>query len=320
MGTKRRKWLTASVVAVIAFVVFWIFFHDKEPSYKGKSLSDWVVAMRGGPERGKARAVVHQIGPNYWPILVEWLRHEDRPTMRGRFHGFEEGAQEWMIRHRLVKSHSIKMYFDARGSYHSLGLLAFEELGRDGRAAIPALINLLGDKGTKPDDFSISGAAFLILPKMSPESIGPLIQALSSSDLQTRLLAAGALGSLGTNASAAIPTLETWLHDTSFLRLAAANALGNIGGNPRVFVPIVIASLDERYVESLDHAQVDCLDYSLEILTKYKSEAGSAVPKLIAIYTNTPDDKNSTNIVTRNNVMAALRELDPNAAASLEKK
>jgi len=306
---------------VIGIVTIRICFGDSEPSYDGKSLSDWVVAMRDGPERDKARGVVHQMGTNYLPVLVEWLQREDHPTMQGRFHSFEEGTQEWMIRRGWTKPHSMTSYLDAKESYHALGLLALEELGPDGKAAIPTLINLLGETNAKQDDVSMAaGAAFLILPKMSPNSIGPLIQALSSSNMLVRALASGALANIGTNANAAIPILETWLRDRPIYLIAAVNALDNIGGDPKVFVPAVIASLDERYVETLAHTKYDSLSEKVYFLIKYKSEAKPAVPKLVAIYKNTPDDQNTTNISTRQEVVAALREIDPATAASISQK
>jgi len=113
---------------------------------------------------------------------------------------------------------------------------------------------------------------------------------------------------VGHYTSAAIPVLETWLTDKALpKRLAAADCLGKIGGNPHVFVPVVTAGLG--------NGNSEFLDYQLEILARFKNEAKPAVPSLLAILKNTPESKNSTNAAIRNEVISALLEIDPKAAA-----
>ena len=170
------------------------------------------------------------------------------------------------------------------------------------------LIQMLGHKDAKTGEIAVdAGSAWLILPKMSPDSIGPLIQSLSSPDPKVRVLAAGALGRIGTNANAAIPVLETWLHDNRlWMRLTACNALGNLGADPHEFLPVLIEGLHEG-----DH---EALNFDIEILLRYKSEAKPAVPVLLEILANTPASNNPTNGWIRGDVMNALHEIDPEAA------
>jgi HEAT repeat protein len=263
--------------------------------------------MRDGPDRKKAREVVHRLGTNDWPVLVEWLRREDHPTAKGRFYSFRSAMREWMVKVKFVKPHPETAYFDAKESYRALGMLALQELGPDGKATIPALIRLLAEKRPKPDEISpVAGAAFCILPTMSPESIGPLTQALSSPSKQVRQLAASALSRIGTNANAAIPILEVWLHDEQLSkRLQAAYVLGKIGGNPRECVSVVITSLSEGNMEALN--------YQLDILKEFKGRAKPAIPILLGILTNTPESKTVSKAAIRNSVMVALHEIDSEA-------
>jgi HEAT repeat protein len=308
MGTRRRI-LLAVLVAATAVVAVCITDYRSEPHYQGKSLSDWVVVMRAGPDQKKGREVVHLLGPKYLPLLLEWLRQEDRPTLEGRLQNLKPDMETWLVQHKVIKPRPITSYFDAKASYNSLGLLALEELGPDGKAAIPALIQMLGDKDGKTGEMGVdAGSAYLILRGMAPESIGPLIQSLSGTNSQVRALAAGALGKIGTNANAAIPVLEVWLHDKNLgFRMEACDVLGSLGADPKVFLPVVIKSLPE--------ADYDTLDFQLNILVRFKSDARPAIPVLLEIFSNTPASNNPTNGWIRGDIMNAMRDIDPEAAA-----
>ncbi len=177
---------------------------------------------------------------------------------------------------------------------------------------MPVLIRMLGDKKHKPDESSeTAGTAFLVLPKMAPDSIAPLIDALASQDVQVWMLAAGALGNIGPDAKAAIPVLEKRLADNDVhTRVGAAETIVKLGGDPDKFIPVVIQSLLE--------VKRDNMDYSLDILVRYKEHAKAAVPVLLTILSNTPQSSNSTNNALRNGVMNALHEIDPGAAAKAQ--
>jgi hypothetical protein len=306
---KRRRILLVSAAVMTVVVAACLVDYCSEPHYQGKSLSDWVVEMRGGPDREKARQVVHLLGPKSLPLLLEWLQKEDHPTLKGRLKNFKPDAETWLVAHKIIKPHPITSYSDPKESYRNLGRVTFEELGPDAKEAIPALIQMLGHKNAKTGEVSEdAGSAWLVLPKMAPNSVRPLMQALSSPDWQTRALAAGALGKIGTNANAAIPVLEVWLHDKNLgLRMEACDVLGSLGADPHKFIPVVIKSLHE--------ADFNTLDFQITILLRFKSEARPAVSVLLEILTNTPNSNNPTNGWIRGDVMNALHEIDPEAAA-----
>jgi HEAT repeat protein len=149
---------------------------------------------------------------------------------------------------------------------------------------------------------------------MAPDSINPLVQALSSRDWQVRVLAVGALGKIGTNAKVAIPHVKLLLNDEKiWIRIGACKSLGELGANPAEFMPVLISSLPETNITGMNY---DVLGYDLEILIKYKARARAAVPVLRQILTNTPDDgKFSTNTWIRGEVIDALREIAPETVA-----
>ncbi len=312
---KRRQIALVAIAALIALTAVCISNYLSEPHYQGKSLSDWVVIMRDGPDREKGRRVVHLLGPNCTPLLLQWLQREDHSTLKGTLHNLGPNTEEWLIAHRIMKPRSISSYYDAKESYRSLGLLAFEELGPDGKAAIPTLIEWLGHRNPDPGPMSSeAGSAWLILPHMAPDSINPLVQALSSRDLQVRALAVGALGKIGTNANVVIPRVKLLLDDENTgIRIGACTSLGELGTDPAEFMPVLISCLPETNITGMNY---DVLGYDLEILVKCKAKARPAVPVLLQILTNTPDDgKYSTNSRIRGEVTDALREIAPETVA-----
>jgi hypothetical protein len=282
-----------------------------EPSFEGRKLSDWVWTMNGskpGPEQEEARAAVRKLGTNSIPLLLRWLRQEDRPSFTERFDTVRHTVFFWLVTHKLIANRSITSLRDFNPSHSAMATWALPELDHAARmAAIPKLIQMLGEKNRWPEDITrAAGGAYLVLPKLAPESIGPLIEALSSPDPQVWALAAGALSEIGPDARAAIPVLEKRLTDKDpIVRVGAAGVISKIGGDPTVFLPVVIQNLTE--VGPMN------LDMPLEILLRYKEGAKAAVPALVGILNKTPSSLNSTNTIVRNQVINALRQIDSEA-------
>lgn len=282
-----------------------------EPSFEGRKLSDWVWTMndsKAGPEKEEARAAVRKLGTNSIPLLLRWLRQEDRPSFTERFDTVRHTVFFWLVNHKVIANRSITSLRDFNPSHSAMATWALPELDHASRVvAIPTLIQMLGEKHRWPEDIPrAAGGAYLVLPKLAPESIGPLIEALSSPDPQVWALAAGALSEIGPDARAAIPVLEKRLTDKDpIVRVGAAGVISKIGGDPTVFLPVVIQNLTE--VGPMN------LDMPLEILLRYKEGAKAAVPALVGILNNTPSSLNSTNTIVRNQVINALRQIDPEA-------
>jgi HEAT repeats len=311
MGKRQRIGLAAASVVLTMVVAANIANYCSEPHFQGKSLSDWVVIMRDGPDREKGRQVVHLLGPSCTPLLLQWLQREDRSTLKGTLHNLGPNVEGWLIARRIMKARSMTSYYDAKYSYRALGFLAFEELGPEGKAAIPTLIDRLGHRDPKTGQMSIvAGSAWLILPHMAPDSIGPLVRALTNRDLQVRALAVGALGKIGTNANIAIPRVQPFLEDENIgIRMNACASLGQLGVDPAEFMPVLISCLPET---NFIGTNFDILDYDLEVMVKYKTRARPAVPVLLQILANTSDDnRNPTNTMVRGVVTDALREIAP---------
>lgn len=292
-------------------VVALLALSQREPSFEGRYLSDWIWTMNGaqaGPEKEKARVVVRQLGSNSIPLLLKWLRREDRPSLTNRVDDLRHAIFYWLIRHKVIANRPIRSLRDFNPSHSAMAMWALPELDHSGRTVvIPTLIKMLGEKSRKPDQMPRAvGGAFMVLSKMAPESTAPLIEALSSHDPQVWALAAAALGEIGPDAKAAIPILEQSLKDKDpLIRVGAAGVIGKIGGDPNLFLPVVIQSLTE-----IDWTRMDC---ALDILVLYKEHAKAAVPVLVGILDNTPNSSNPTNTIIRDQVINALRQIDPEA-------
>jgi hypothetical protein len=280
-----------------------------EPAYRGRTLSDWIVATRVHPDDAEARMAMRHLASNSIPLLLNWITREDWPTPRARIAAARDHVIKFLERHGVIKPRPYSLFMDWKGSYRSLAQWALGELGPEAKAAAPALVQMLATKGPTTNDVSpIIGAAYALLPKMAPASIPPLIDSLSSTDLQVYALAAGALGEIGAQASAAIPIIQTRLVDANvMIRVGAARVLGQLGADPAVFIPTV--------TESLREPDYTFLDFKLETLLKYKEHAMDAVPILANLLTNATTLGSPTNQFVRQQVMAALRQLEPSLVA-----
>jgi hypothetical protein len=247
MGTSRevgrvRKRHVISLLVVAVVLAIGLAIHlrgPSEPSYRRRTLSDWIVATRVDPKDDEARLAVRQVASNSIPLLLDWIRREDRPTPKARIAAAKDSAISFLERHRVIKPQPHRVFMDWKGSYRVLAQWALEELGRDANDAVPALVQMLGTKGPTTNDSSpIAGTAYLLLPKMAPASISLLIDSLSSTDLQVYALAAGALGEIGPPASAAIPVVQRRLADHNVMvRVGAARVLGQLGADPTLCMP-----------------------------------------------------------------------------------
>jgi hypothetical protein len=310
---RKRQVSVVILLAVLALIeVGFYYFDHREPSFEGKSLSEWVLIVhdeRPNPEKENARSVVRQLASRSIPMLLRWLREPDKPSLEERISDMKSRIFGWLQTLHIMKMHIMTGY-STRPGHRIIAVLALADLDVEGRrAVIPKLIRMLGDKNHKPDEFSeAAGAAYMALVRMAPESIDPLIGALSNQDFQVWALSAAALGNIGPDAKRAIPVLEKRLNDKDpRIRISTQGIIARVGGDPNKFVPILIHSLEE--------AKPDDLDYLLDTLSRYKEHGKPAVPILLTILSNTPDSTNPTNGMIRGEVIDALRQIDPEAAA-----
>lgn len=261
-----------------------------------------------GPEKEEARAVVRMLGTNSVPLLLDWLRQEDRPSLRGRINTWRASLIHRLEARHIIKPRTITYLNDFNPSHRAMAMWALPELDSAAKqTVIPSLIQMLGDKEHKTGEMSpTAGSAYLVLSRTAPESIDPLIAALSSPDRQVRILTAGALGEIGPAAKAAIPVVEKGLKDKDpNIRVGAAEVVGKLGGYPDSFVPALVQALSEIDRENLG--------YVMSLLVRYKDHANAAVPVLIAILNKTAHSTNQTDSWVRSDITNTIRQIHPSA-------
>jgi HEAT repeats len=303
--SRRRLLIGGTTMAAILALAVWLGLREREPAYEGKSLSQWILAMKDGPDRQKARVVVHRMGTNSLPLLLGWLKRDDELAYTLNPTVLKNQADAWLQSRRLLAVHPLT-YPPIGLSHRYKAMQAFAEMGPDAEAAIPALIKMLGDKRPRSSEFSVvAGSAFMILPKTAPKCVGPLTQALSSPDPQVRMIACAILGQLGGDARSAIPAIRLLREDENArTRLCACGALDELGEDPSEFVPVVVKSLREWTFESLE--------FQLGILARHPAKAKAAVPLLMGMLTNSAG---SNGPLIRAEVLPILQKIDPDAAA-----
>src|SRR3954454_21898924 len=92
------KYLVPVAGLVAAVMTTAVVGGDREPSYNGHSLSEWLHAARAGyhsapAPSAEAPAAIRQIGTNALPTLLKWtsyqptwLKAKFRPFLRGNDH------------------------------------------------------------------------------------------------------------------------------------------------------------------------------------------------------------------------------------------
>ena len=295
----RRLLRFAPFVAVAGLLLYEVAsLPPREPRYEGKPLHYWLPRIHDQSlstgEQDKTQAAITYIGTNNLPLLLEWFREEEPPYSEPAY----RKAINWLLsRQRLTRFRLEATY---RWSRPSMAYTVFTQYPQVAETAIPQFIAMLNDK-----ELLTKGKAGMVLGNIGKPAIPALLTALSQTNDIARAIAAYDLGEIGTNATHVRPNLETMLSDRSiFVRLNAAGALGKLDGNPETIVPILLQCFHE--------GDGDTRSYALDILSKLKERAQSAVPDLTYSLTA------ATNSNDHYSLLSALREIDSEQAAKFE--
>ena len=135
----KKKGVIISItvaVVVLGFLTI-LFFHDREPRYHGRTLSDWVEDARpqfyahGLRETNilwqNAQRAVKQMGPDAIPFLLKWIQAADPPgKMKLRL---------WLLRHPFLH-----LRITGDDERHKQAMIGFALLEGDGKPAWPILV------------------------------------------------------------------------------------------------------------------------------------------------------------------------------------
>jgi len=216
MKAVRSKLGVATLLACAIGLVAAFLCRDREPSYKGQSLTEWLLIAKGRYSRGHSRDAVEEsyeavrhIGTNALPCLVKWLAHV-RPAWKTKLYG-----QLLQSRYGFLRGKFIGGFFFTRADERVIAAqLGFEILGEEAKPAIPELMHLSRRPG------NISARAMLAIADMHQAGLEPMLSILSDPSHPGRAEAAHLAAYMHENA--AIPILAKLVDDSD--AAVAANA------------------------------------------------------------------------------------------------
>jgi HEAT repeat protein len=264
MRTQPHRIALLLLYAILLLISTQHTLRADEPSYRGRSLSLWLqdLALGRFPDMEKHRAAeeaIRSIGAAAIPVLTDRLR---------------------------VTSDKLDQVQD----FHTVS--AFRALGPQARAAIPVLVELLvpaydaaRESPSEPNaqlNERKSTAVALALQAIGQDSVGPLIEALSSANRKIRFGAAMTLEYFPRHEKVVVPALIKTFDDKDCdVRWRAARSLGALHAMPELSVP----ALAER-VRTDPATNVRC--YAIFALAKFGNKAKAAIP-VLARATTDPD-------------------------------
>jgi HEAT repeat protein len=237
----------------------------KEPSFEGRTMSEWAVfAKDEDPEvRKRAFHVLEEFGggfagPGVVPGLVALLKDQNAEirltaikaleSIESRVETFRATGfeQEAIVRAAWTEALRDRDPAVREEAAKSLGN-DHRRYGAKTKTSVPALIAALADEQAK-----VRAAAAGALAQMGPDAntaTAALTGLLNDKEAGVRAAAAGALGQMGPDAKMLVPTFTALLDDKDAgVRVAAAGALGGMGPDAKTAVPALAKLLkDENY-------------------------------------------------------------------------
>jgi hypothetical protein len=146
--SKRQKWFLLLGGVVVAIALMALVTQDREPSYQGRSLSNWIASYDpsnleiDSTTNQVIAAAMRQFGTNALPFLLQWLRYETpRSGVKSTLRSLVRKLPYGMTPDALASwAHIDQQEFRAFSA-----VAAFALLGDDARPAIPELSKLMND-------------------------------------------------------------------------------------------------------------------------------------------------------------------------------
>ncbi len=219
--SKRRKRIILLACGIFAIGLIWALLapREDEPSYQGRTVSQWLNDIDQGRWGAWNEAPIHAIGTNAIPACLKWISYEGGVPLRNRIAKLVERVSPALGR-RLTVNH---------WGRSNRVVEVFRILGPQARAAIPELTRLAQTAIPARADGSQPGRAgrcINCLGFIGPDALPSILSLVTNSPPLTRCFAIWKLADFGTNAVAAVPALRLALTDTDpYVTNAASKAL-----------------------------------------------------------------------------------------------
>jgi len=290
------KWTGFGLIGVLSLVLAVALlpwrFSTPDPVYQGKRLSQHLAGFRGdavwiddSPPFGlrvysvsrpalsqTANAALAEAGTNAIPLLLDWLTTKD-------------STRDWIVAAARILAISNPDHLSAVEK-RSAAVVALHRLGPLAGDHLREILPLLGD----PYHVHVAVLAAAGVGAKQGPALLTLTNACNNGYFVTEMNALTALGSMGWDATPAMPTLISKLLAPSHeVRAAATVACAKVSGSAEVVVPLIVANLQStnRVLNgSLAAAQVDQMN--LWALGQFGPAARSALP-VISNLVSSPD-------------------------------
>src|SRR6516164_3384536 len=120
---KYRKVLIVTGCAVLAMTVAVLLGRDREPYYRGRSLSKWLdvycenVMTQHAPESTEARQAIQAIGTNAVPFMLKWIRQEPPSWGKSAYKKLPERVQDTAAGKFVMYGPGYERGFDAMNGF-----------------------------------------------------------------------------------------------------------------------------------------------------------------------------------------------------------
>ena len=286
--SKLRKWVLLLACGILAAASVCALIRDREPSYEGRPLSEWLAELGWQDEdeiwdandrareakAQRAREVLGRIGPEAIPHLLRWVRYETPPP--SLFRGLLRVARH----HFGFATDALRYRADAL-RYRADGTpTAFGLLGPAAAPAVPRLVTY-----ARSGSWEVRYRSIDALATIGPSALPALTNLLSADNGDIRCRVAQRLGRCGTNAAPAIPALVAALKDSkATVQGAAAWTLGALQLEPALVVPALMSAARAPAPEVRGSA--------LRALLRFGPDAQPALPLLLEAWKAPQTDTN----------------------------
>jgi HEAT repeat protein len=268
---------------------------EKEPRYKGKSLSQWaeiyLKTEKPGVDHPEAAAALRAIGTNGVPTVLRWLSVKSSAVIRRQ--NLEIAIKKWPKPFKRISA-AFMVSSDTLLDQRQRAGLVLRGLGPEAeQLAIPVLTRVL-QEWKEGEAISALDALAQLEDSGFPVILATFSDPLFATNLCNFPLTVKGMPSLGTNGPRAVPLLiECLTNEEYIIRATAAECLGRVGAEPGIAVPALVRCLG-------DPDGMVC-SYARDSL---KGFGRAAVPALLGVL-NDPDEE------TRRAAAGALGEIAP---------
>lgn len=259
------------MAGVFGFAIWLFLIRDSnpEPTYAGKSLSEWVVQLsHAGMESDwrKAREAIRAIGTNAVPFLIEWMTYEPG-TFRQRLityvqrfpapNASKETIRAWLLKPVIRRS---------QVQY------VFQLLKEDAAPAIPGLQEVALDNRNR---FQTQELAIFLLSRLARydiKAIAALTNVAAATTSPALILRPDFIAQFRDPSPFTPILIERLKDETGNGAYASAATLGQLIPDPEEVIPALVEATGSN---DPGHRQV-----AIEALGNYRDEASNALPRL----------------------------------------